>query len=75
MPGPFCAGIERVGRRIADSASRAAPLRALFDRQVAQGEPQLFASVANYGTAERGVIISFYSDGQLFSAEQLAVPA
>jgi hypothetical protein len=37
--------------------------------------PQLFASVANHGTAERGVIISFYLDGQLFSAEQLQVPA
>lgn len=41
----------------------------------APGGPQLFASVANYGAVERRIIISFYSDGQLFSAEQLMVPA
>lgn len=40
----------------------------------AAGGPQLFASVANYGPAERTVIISFYVDGQLFSAQQVPVP-
>jgi hypothetical protein len=41
----------------------------------AAGGPQLFASVANYGPAERAVIVSFYRDGELFSAEERSVPA
>ncbi len=40
----------------------------------AAGGPQLFASIANYGAAERVVIISFYLDGQLFTAEEVTVP-
>jgi hypothetical protein len=37
--------------------------------------PQLFANVANYGDADRAVIVSFYVGGQLFSAQQVSVPA
>ncbi len=48
-------------------------IEAMALRPAANG-PQLFAAVANYGEAERVVIISFYLDGQLFSAEQVAVP-
>ncbi len=49
-------------------------IEALALRPAANG-PQLFASVANYGPAERAVIISFSINGQLFTAEQLTVPA
>ena len=37
--------------------------------------PQLFAKVANYGDAERAVIISIYIGSQLYTAQQLTVPA
>ncbi len=37
--------------------------------------PQLFAEVANHGDADRTVIVSFSVGGQLFSAQQLTVPA
>ena len=64
--GFLSAGLE-LGR-IADSASRAAPLRALFDRQVAQGEPQLFASVSGRLRADAvqspaGVTLDVLIDG------------
>ncbi len=49
-------------------------LQALALRPAASG-PQLFASVANYGPAERTVIVSFYINGQLVTGEQLTVPA
>jgi len=39
----------------------------------AEGGPQLFAKVANYGDAERSVIVSFYEGEQLFSAQQVTV--
>ena len=41
----------------------------------ATGGPQLFASVANYGTANRPVVVSISRNGQLYSVQQLAVPA
>jgi hypothetical protein len=41
----------------------------------ADGGPQLFASVANHGDADRAVIVSISIDGQLRTAEQLLVPA
>ncbi len=41
----------------------------------AQAGPELFAAVANYGEADRSVIVSFSIDGQLFTAERIAVPA
>jgi hypothetical protein len=37
--------------------------------------PQLFASVTNYGASDAKTIITFNIDGQLFSAQQLDVPA
>jgi aerotolerance regulator-like protein/VWA domain-containing protein len=37
--------------------------------------PELFAKVANHGDADRAAIISFYVGQQLFSAEQVNVPA
>ncbi len=48
-------------------------IRALAVRPSAAG-PQLFASVANYGTAGRTVIVSVSINGKLFSAQQLTVP-
>ncbi len=39
------------------------------------GGPELFAKVANYGDAERAVIISIYIGTQLYTAQQLTVPA
>lgn len=41
----------------------------------APGGPQLFARVANYGDGDRTVIVSILQNGQLFSAQQLDVPA
>jgi hypothetical protein len=35
--------------------------------------PELFASVANYGAAERAVILSLTRNGQLFAAQELVV--
>jgi Ca-activated chloride channel family protein len=49
-------------------------VRALALRPAAGG-PQLFASVANYGTANRPVVVSISRNGQLYSVQQLAVPA
>jgi hypothetical protein len=49
-------------------------LRALALRPAA-GRSQLFASVANYGISDRAVIVSVSRNGQLYSAQQLAVPA
>jgi Ca-activated chloride channel homolog len=47
---------------------------ALALRPASQG-PQLFAKVANYGDAQRAVIVSIYIGTQLFTAQQLTVPA
>ena len=47
---------------------------ALALRPAASG-PQLFANVANRGDADRAVIVSVYIGGQLYSAQQLNVPA
>ncbi len=41
----------------------------------AQGGPQLFAGVANYGEAEAQTILTITLDGQLFNAQQLTVAA
>lgn len=41
----------------------------------AGGGPQLFARVANYGEADRAVIVSIKIGERLFSAQQLNVPA
>jgi len=49
-------------------------IEALALRPASTG-PQLFAKVANYGDADRTAIISFYAGEQLFSAEQVNVPA
>jgi hypothetical protein len=49
-------------------------IEALALRPTVSG-PQLFANVANYGDAERSVIISLSVGGQLFSAQELDVPA
>jgi Ca-activated chloride channel family protein len=43
-------------------------------RSTATG-PQLFTKVANYSDAARIVIVSFYVAGELFSAQQVDVPA
>jgi len=43
--------------------------------RAAETGPQLFANVANYGDADRAVILSIYVGGQLFYAQQLDVPA
>lgn len=43
-------------------------------RSTATG-PQLFTKVANYGDAPRAVIVSFSVAGELFSAQQVDVPA
>jgi len=49
-------------------------IRALAVRATPAG-PQLFASVANYGSAGRSVIVSVSINGKLNSAQQLSVPA
>jgi hypothetical protein len=49
-------------------------IEALALRSASTG-PQLFAKVANHGGADRAAIISFYIGEQLFSAEQVSVPA
>ncbi len=49
-------------------------LEALALRPAANG-PQLFAKVANYGDASRTVLVSIYQGGQLYTAQQLNVPA
>jgi len=49
-------------------------LSALSMRPTSDG-PQLFAGVTNYGEAEATTIVTFNIDGQLFNAQQLAVPA
>jgi hypothetical protein len=49
-------------------------LSALALRPTASG-PQLFAAVSNHGDAARTVIVSISIAGQLFSAQQLIVPA
>lgn len=49
-------------------------IEALALRPASNG-PQLFAKVANYGDADRAVIVSIYRDGQLYTAQQLAVRA
>ncbi len=49
-------------------------IEALALRSASTG-PQLFAKVANHGDADRVAIISFYIGEQLFSAEQVSVPA
>jgi len=56
------------------SASDNLALRALAVRATTAG-PQLFASVANYGSAARSVIVSVSINGKLDSAQQLSVPA
>ena len=48
-------------------------IRALAVRASSAG-PQLFASVANYGTATRQVIVSVSMNGKLYSGQQLTVP-
>ncbi len=58
---------------VGESADNLA-IEALALRPTAAG-PQLFANVANYGDADRAVIVSLYIGGQLFSAQQLNVPA
>ena len=58
---------------VGESANNLA-IEALALRPTAAG-PQLFANVANYGDADRAVIVSLYVGGQLFSAQQLNVPA
>ena len=58
-----------IGQSADNLALQALALRA------AAGGPQLFASVANFGDAERAVIVSISIDGQLTTAEQLVVPA
>ncbi len=47
---------------------------ALALRPTASG-PQLFAAVANHGDADRAAIVSVYIGGQLYSAQQLTLPA
>lgn len=47
---------------------------ALALRPTASG-PQLFAAVANHGDADRAAIVSLYIGGQLYSAQQLTLPA
>ncbi|MBI3360477.1 MAG: hypothetical protein HY023_05135, partial [Chloroflexi bacterium] len=49
-------------------------LSALSLRPAASG-PQLFASVANHGAADRDVIVSVNIDGDLLNAQSLHVPA
>ena len=49
-------------------------IEALALRSTSTG-PQLFANVANYGDADRTVILSIYVAGQLFYAQQLVAPA
>ena len=49
-------------------------IRALAVRATPAG-PQLFASVANYGDAARAVIVSVSINDNLYSAQQLTVPA
>ena len=49
-------------------------IQALALRATSSG-PQLFANVANYGDAERRVLISLSIDGQLHTAQELTVPA
>lgn len=41
----------------------------------AAGGPELFARIANYGTAARTVIATVNRDGALYSAQQLELPA
>lgn len=48
---------------------------AAFALRPAAAGPQLFASLANYGDSARAVLVSFYVDGQLFSAQEVTVPA
>jgi Ca-activated chloride channel family protein len=56
------------------SSSDNLAIRALALRASSSG-PQLFASVANYGTAVRPVIVSISINNKLYSAQQLTVPA
>lgn len=58
---------------IGQSANNLA-ISALALRATDQG-PQLFASVANYGTSARQAIISIYIDGELYTAQKIDVPA
>jgi hypothetical protein len=50
-------------------------IRALAVRANANGEPQLFVSVHNYGTQPHDITLSIYINNQLFHARQLSVPA
>ncbi|HLV43558.1 MAG TPA: VWA domain-containing protein [Aggregatilineales bacterium] len=58
-----------VGRATDNLAISALAVRPL------EGEPQLFASIDNYGPADAEVILSLEVDGELATAERLTVPA
>jgi hypothetical protein len=58
---------------VGESADNLA-IEALALRPAPDG-PELFAKVASYGAADRAAIISFYISEQLFSAQQVSVPA
>jgi hypothetical protein len=49
-------------------------ISALATRET-EGGPQLFASVENYGTAERQTLLSLSLDGTLFDSRRVSVPA